>query len=267
VRKVQRFHVRFSVRSVDSVIQTGACGTRWKAATIPTFVLNSFVRWEVVLPDAFWRSTRLPARSSNRISHTWLSVLAATTLLADAALAQTPQAAGDWMTYNRTLRGDRYSPLKEITAANVRKLKPVATFDTGETVSFQTGPVVVDGTMYFTTYLTALDADSGKIRWQVRTPHAAHQWGDADGWRSGVLRRSQRTVQRLRCAHGQASVEPHHRTAYWCRRGLLSSRRPPIRRGGGRDESPDLARPIGHGPHRDLPTSLIGAQRRLCRHA
>jgi hypothetical protein len=38
----------------------------------------------------------------------------------------------DRMTYNRTLQGDRYSPLKEITTANVKNLNPVATFDTGE---------------------------------------------------------------------------------------------------------------------------------------
>jgi glucose dehydrogenase len=49
-------------------------------------------------------------------------------LLSGSTLAQIPEPSdGDWMTYNRTLQGDRYSPLKEITTANVKNLKPVAT--------------------------------------------------------------------------------------------------------------------------------------------
>lgn len=112
---------------------------------------------------------------------TWFAVLTATAAVADApAVAQAPEPAdrgADWMTYNRTLQGDRYSPLKEITAANVRKLRPVATFDTGETVSFQTGPIVIDGTMYFTTYQTtyAIDAATGRRKW--KRSHAVKQPG------------------------------------------------------------------------------------------
>jgi alcohol dehydrogenase (cytochrome c) len=101
-----------------------------------------------------------------------LSVLAAITLLTGSALAQIPERSdADWMTYNRTLQGDRYSPLKEITAANVNNLKPLATFDTEERGNFQTGPIVVDGTMYFTTYQTtyAVDAVTGQLKW--RRPH------------------------------------------------------------------------------------------------
>jgi glucose dehydrogenase len=32
-------------------------------------------------------------------------------------------ADGDWLTYNRTLAGDRFSPLKEIDRSNVAQLK------------------------------------------------------------------------------------------------------------------------------------------------
>ncbi len=53
------------------------------------------------------------------------SVLAAITLLTGSTLAQIPEMSdADWMAYNRTLQGDRYSPLKEITTANVQYLKP-----------------------------------------------------------------------------------------------------------------------------------------------
>lgn len=99
----------------------------------------------------------------------WLSFLAAINLLTGPALAQMPEKSdGDWITYNRTLQGDRHSPLKEITTANVKNLKPVATFDTEETVNFETGLVVVDGTMYFATYQTtyAVDAVTGQLKWR-----------------------------------------------------------------------------------------------------
>jgi alcohol dehydrogenase (cytochrome c) len=103
----------------------------------------------------------------------WLSVLAAITLLTGSTLAQIPEMSdADWITYNRTLQGDRYSPLKEITTANVKYLKPVATYDTGERVNFETGPIVVDGTMYFTTYQTtyAVDAVTGQLKWRRSHP-------------------------------------------------------------------------------------------------
>src|SRR3954451_12913128 len=83
---------------------------------------------------------------SRTVLVTRLAVPAALIALASAALAQTP--AGDWATYNRTLWGDRYSPLAEISPANVHRLRPVGTFDVGEPLNFQTGPVVIGGTMY-----------------------------------------------------------------------------------------------------------------------
>jgi len=102
-----------------------------------------------------------------------LSVLAAITLLTGSVRAQIPELSdADWMTYNRNLQGDRYSPLKEITTANIKDLRPTATFDTGEAVTFETGPIVVDGTMYFTTYQTtyAVDAVTGQLKWRRSHP-------------------------------------------------------------------------------------------------
>ena len=104
---------------------------------------------------------------------TGLSVLAAIAFLTGSARAQIPEPSdADWITYNRTLQGDRYSPLKEITTANIRNLKSIATFDTGEGVAFETGPIVVDGTMYFTTYQTtfAVDAVTGQLKWRTSHP-------------------------------------------------------------------------------------------------
>ena len=68
---------------------------------------------------------------------------------------------GNWPGFNRSLDSQRFSPLTEINTKNVGNLKIKCTFDLGESVNFQTGPVVVDGTMYlitpFPNYVYALD--------------------------------------------------------------------------------------------------------------
>ena len=106
-----------------------------------------------------------------RILIEWAISLGAMAALVSAVHAQTPQTRtpdGDWTTYNRTYSGERFSPLKEITAENVSKLSPVCTYDTGETVSFQTGPLVVNGVMYFTTFKNtyAIDAGTCALKWK-----------------------------------------------------------------------------------------------------
>ena len=53
-------------------------------------------------------------------------------------------ADADWLTYNRTLAGDRFSPLKEIDRSNVTQLKAICTYTLPEVSSLQTGPLVVD---------------------------------------------------------------------------------------------------------------------------
>jgi alcohol dehydrogenase (cytochrome c) len=81
----------------------------------------------------------------------------------------------DWPGYNRSYAGDRYSSLKQITAANISRLRPVCTFDAKERVAFQTGPLVVDGTLYFTTDTNsyAIDAATCALRWKQRTSQPA----------------------------------------------------------------------------------------------
>jgi alcohol dehydrogenase (cytochrome c) len=94
--------------------------------------------------------------------------------LALAALLTTPAhaqgvAPGDWPSYNRTLTGERTSPLAQITGKNVDSLRAVCTYDTGLTTSFQTGPIVVAGIMYFTTEFDtfAIDAATCAERWRT----------------------------------------------------------------------------------------------------
>jgi PQQ-dependent dehydrogenase (methanol/ethanol family) len=82
----------------------------------------------------------------------------------------------DWSTYNRTLEGNRGSPLAEIDTANVARLRPVCTFDLGERAAFQTGPIVVGGTMYLTTAerTYAVDAANCKLRWKYTYKYHPH---------------------------------------------------------------------------------------------
>lgn len=94
-----------------------------------------------------------------------LTALAASATGAGAAPPATQPA--DWPAYNRTLAGDRFAPLAEITAANVGQLTLRCTYTLPEVVSFQTGPLVIKGTMYFTSFngSYAIDASSCKKKW------------------------------------------------------------------------------------------------------
>ena len=83
----------------------------------------------------------------------------------DAQLLRVPD--GDWLMYNRTLAGDRYSPLTQINAANAHRLQVKCIAQLGEMGSFETSPIVLDGQMFVTTAhkVLALDAASCAVRW------------------------------------------------------------------------------------------------------
>ncbi len=79
-----------------------------------------------------------------------------------------PAAAGDWPTYNGPLAGDRYSPLAQITRANVGQVRRVCAFDAPDSVSFQSGIVAVGGTLYFTVFKDtyAVDGATCQQKWK-----------------------------------------------------------------------------------------------------
>jgi alcohol dehydrogenase (cytochrome c) len=95
-------------------------------------------------------------------------VVATVSTLIGAQAPSRNSANDDWPAYNRTLTGERFSPLNQITAANVPALRPVCTFDTTEQVSFQTGPIVVNGVMYVTSDRAtfAIDAATCALKWK-----------------------------------------------------------------------------------------------------
>ena len=57
----------------------------------------------------------------------------------------------DWLTYNRNLAGDRFSPLRQITVGNAGELRLKCLLQLGELGSFEASPVVYDGRLYLTT--------------------------------------------------------------------------------------------------------------------
>jgi len=75
----------------------------------------------------------------------------------------------DWPAYNRTLAGDRFSPLAQIDRDNVARLVRKCEYPLPAPTSFQTGPLVIDGVLYFTApgASFAIDAATCKERWRV----------------------------------------------------------------------------------------------------
>jgi len=81
------------------------------------------------------------------------SVARATTAAPDdAELARGSDA--DWLMYNRSYSGIRYSALDQINRSNAKTLQVKCIFQAGEVGTFQTSPVVWDGMMYLTTAWT-----------------------------------------------------------------------------------------------------------------
>ena len=85
-----------------------------------------------------------------------------------AALVAAPSNGRDWLTHTRDLAGSRYSPLAQVTSANASRLRPACIYQVGENDSFQTGPIVYDGTMYLTigNVTLAIDAATCRQKWR-----------------------------------------------------------------------------------------------------
>jgi quinoprotein glucose dehydrogenase len=105
-------------------------------------------------------------------------------MLTGAMLMASPvRAAGDWEwpAYGHDYGDTRFSPLAQITPANVTSLKPVWTYhmrppDRGTRgfASSENTPLVVGGTMYVSTpygRVVALDAETGRERWAYEVPN------------------------------------------------------------------------------------------------
>lgn len=88
---------------------------------------------------------------------------------AEAARATAMADPAQWAEYGRDFTNQRWSPLTQITAANVGQLQLAWINHSGVPHASETNAIVVDGVMYFTTALNhviALDARTGARRWE-----------------------------------------------------------------------------------------------------
>jgi quinoprotein glucose dehydrogenase len=111
------------------------------------------------------------------------------TLLLIVSLQAPPP--GDWPSYGRDPGGARFSPLTQITRANVAQLQVAWTYHTGmpdltgmghRPPALEVTPIVVDGTMYVSTptgIVAALDPATGTERWRFDAGVNPHRgYGD-----------------------------------------------------------------------------------------
>ena len=78
---------------------------------------------------------------------------------------QEPQ---NWLTYSRTVLGQRYSPLTQITQSNVKDLELAWLSQAPTTSRQESTPLVVDGVMFTTRNtndVVALNAETGRVLW------------------------------------------------------------------------------------------------------
>ena len=127
-----------------------------------------------------------------------------------------PPGKGDWRTYNGADSGNRYSPLEQITTANVSTLKLKWVFPL-QYFGLETTPLAADGVLYVTgpNEVFALDALTGAAALAL---FAAAQHRDAGGCaarhqprcraarRQRVFRHRQCTPARARSRNRQVAV-------------------------------------------------------------
>jgi alcohol dehydrogenase (cytochrome c) len=80
---------------------------------------------------------------------------------------------GNWLSIRRTYDGWGYSPLDQITADNVKGLRPVWIFSTGETKVHESAPLVNNGVLFVSTpnnQVLALDVRTGNLLWRYKRP-------------------------------------------------------------------------------------------------
>ena len=142
----------------------------------------------LMLAVALWGATAVQAISTD--SHDIKGMLPQPLAAAPGASAspagQVPE--GEWHAYGRTQAGTRYSPLAQLTPANVDGLEQVWHYHTGDQrrpgdpdeTTYEVTPLKVDDSLYICTphnLVIALDADTGEERWRFdpKVPDSANR--------------------------------------------------------------------------------------------
>jgi len=116
-------------------------------------------------PREYWEGEGGPTPSTSAVTHD--------------ELLKGQDDPKNWLYFNGDYRGRRFAGLDQINRTNVGDLRVACAFQMGEQSTFQTGPIVHEGTMYLTLLhvTTAIDARTCRPRW-------THEWNveDQDIW-------------------------------------------------------------------------------------
>src|SRR6478752_2376901 len=108
-----------------------------------------------------------PALTPNKTSYQMKPVTGDVTNT-DAQRINADADQDNWRLHGRTYDNQRFSPLTEINAANVKQLKPVALIQTGVANSMEATPIEIDGVLFVETagnVVQAYDAVTGEQLW------------------------------------------------------------------------------------------------------
>ena len=105
-----------------------------------------------------------------------LVLVAVARITAQMNLAGSPTVDGQWLMYSGSYFSHRHSPLRQITAENVARLRPAWVYQPPGTGALETTPLLADGVLYVTsgpTSVAAVDVKSGRPLWEWTRPIAA----------------------------------------------------------------------------------------------
>src|SRR5437588_10786690 len=131
-----------------------------------------WARWSATTLIAALVAAPLCGQGSGGVSNPGIPPSATAVVTND--MLRNAAASGDWLMYGHNYWNNRFSPLKAINTLNVNRLVARAVYTHGSATlgSFETTPIVVNGTMYITSPATpnnivrAFDLRTQKMLWE-----------------------------------------------------------------------------------------------------
>jgi len=134
---------------------------------MPVIAMTPRERWQVV---GFLRTLQLATSSQHLEQSPAIDIQVSSDLIRTAGCRP-----DQWLTYSRSLDGQRYAPLNEITPENVSRLRVrwIRQFGTTESANSrsESTPIVAGGVIFTVeppADVVALDANSGELRWRYK---------------------------------------------------------------------------------------------------
>ncbi|PPC87174.1 MAG: pyrrolo-quinoline quinone [Hyphomicrobium sp.] len=96
--------------------------------------------------------------------------------ITDARLKAAGTENNNWLLHGRDYSNQRFSPLDQIDTKTVKRLVPKWIYQTGTSSTFQTTPLVADGTMVLSapfSHVMAVDARTGREIWRYEHKNSA----------------------------------------------------------------------------------------------